>query len=291
MAAKTTPAAGALLCLAVAGLGFGLFAAAPTPAWAEPRRVVSLNPCLDAILVNVADREQIAALSHYSRDDDASTIADLARTYGVSFESAEEVISFAPDLVLISRHSSPATRNALRRVDIRTELFDEPKSVAESLAQVKHIADLVNRAARGEEIAENIETALKAAAPVEGFRPLPAVIFQRNGFSTGAGTLLDEVMRRVGFVNVASRYGSGWGNIPLEELIADPPEVLLAGEIRPNMPTWADRVLRHPALQGMEGRMKRATFPDRLIYCGGPALIEAAGALVRARDAASRAQP
>ncbi len=272
-------------------VGLSVVVLANTQAWAEVRRVVSLNPCLDAILVKVADREQVAALSHYSRDDDTSTIADLARTFPVSYESAEEVISFAPDLVLTSRHSSLATRNALRRVSIKMELFDEPKSVADNMAQVRHIAGLVNRAERGEELVARIESALVAAAPLAGASPVPAVIFQRNGFSTGTGTLVDELMRRVGFVNVASRYGSGWGNIPLEELIADPPKVLLAGEIRPDMPTWADRILRHPALRHMGGRMTRATFPDRLIYCGGPVLIEAAAALARARNAATLSRP
>ena len=38
--------------------------AAPAVAHPAPRRIVSLNACLDAILVHVADRGQIAALSH-----------------------------------------------------------------------------------------------------------------------------------------------------------------------------------------------------------------------------------
>lgn len=271
----------ATLLLATIAVVWG---AGKKPAWAEPRRVISLSPCLDAILVNVADRDQIAALSHFSRSDDTSTIAALAGTFPVSYETAEEVISFGPDLVLTSRHSSLATRNALRRIEIKTELFDEPTSVAESIAQVRYIAGLVNRTERGEDLVARIEVALKAATPAEGNAAVPAVIFQRNGFSAGTGTLLDELMQRAGFVNVATRYGAGWGNIPLEDLIADPPQVLLAGEISPDMPTWADRVLRHPALRRLEVRMKRAIFPDRLIYCGGPVIIEAARALLTARE-------
>jgi iron complex transport system substrate-binding protein len=92
------------------------------------------------------------------------------------------------------------------------------------------------------------------------------------------------MLQRTGFSNVAARYGAEWGNIPLEQLIVVPPQVLLAGENRPDMPTWADRVLRHPALQTLEHRMVRAIFPDRLLYCGGPVLIEAARVLKRARD-------
>ena len=254
-------------------------------AHADVRRVVSLSPCLDVILVNIADREQVAALSHYSSEDDTSTITDLARTFPMTYESAEEVIAIAPDLVLTSRHSSRATLNVLQRIEIKTELFDEPLTVADSIAQVRRIAALVDRADRGEALVARIEAAIKAAELKDGASPIPAVIFQRNGFSPGTGTLMDELMRRVGFINVAARYGAEWGNIPLQELVVAPPQVLLAGEIRPNMPTWADRVLRHPSLRHLESRMTRATFPDRLLYCAGPVLIQTADALMKARDA------
>jgi iron complex transport system substrate-binding protein len=109
-------------------------------------------------------------------------------------------------------------------------------------------------------------------------------VFQPNGFASAAGTLVDEMMRSAGFDNAAGRYGlKRSGSVPLERLIADPPDVLLAGQLRPGTPTWADRVLTHPALRLTAGRMHRAVFPQRLIYCGGPALIETAQMLARAR--------
>ena len=40
----------------------------------DPHRIVSLNPCLDVILVHVADRAQIAAISHYSHEPSSSSI-------------------------------------------------------------------------------------------------------------------------------------------------------------------------------------------------------------------------
>lgn len=252
---------------------------------AEPRRIVSLNPCLDTILLSVADREQIAALSHFALDRDSSTIADIAKDFPTTHESAEEVMSFNPDLVMTSRHSSLATRNALNRVNIRTELFTEPQSIAESLEQIRRIAAIVNRSERGEAVVAEIEAALKAAAPPPGTKPLSALIFQRNGLSTGSGSILNEMLARTGFTNAAGRYGLvWWGNIPLERVVADPPQMLLAGEVRPDTPTWADRVVRHPALQAIGPRMGRATFPDRLFYCAGPVLVKTAAALKAARE-------
>jgi len=280
--------------LVAGGLATGLGAlalgasAAPSPRLArKPRRVVSLNPCLDVILVEVADRSQIAALSHYAREDYGSTIADLAKTLPFTYETAEEVIALQPDLVLTGRHSSLATRNALDRLGIPAALFGVPDTVADSLAQVREIAALVGYPERGEALIARIETALAAAAPKPGAPTLSTLVFMPGGFASGPGTLMDEMMRRAGLDNAAVKYGLKRSmDVPLEYVIADPPELLMAGEPFPGAPNWSTRVMTHPALSHIAGHMKRATFPERLLFCGGPVLIQTAAALSGAREAA-----
>ncbi|WP_168074900.1 ABC transporter substrate-binding protein [Caulobacter sp. SSI4214] len=257
-----------------------LTAAAAPP----PRRIVSLNACLDAMLVHLADRNQIAALSHYARDPHGSTVAEQAKSLPYTWESAEEVIALRPDLVLASQHSALATRNALKRLEVPVQRFAVPKTIAESLAQVRKVARLIGRPERGEALVARVEAALAAATPASGARRLTALIYQPNGFAAGPNTLVDEVMTRAGFDNVARRYGlKAWGNVGLERLLADPPEVLLVGEPAPGARGWADRVMTHPALKSIAGRMRQARLPERLLYCGGPVLIETADAMARAR--------
>jgi iron complex transport system substrate-binding protein len=273
-----------------AAVGAGLAASLPigliggvARARALPR-VISLNPCLDAVLVHVADRAQVVALSHYARDPQQSSIARIALTYPMIHESAEEVIALRPDVVLTAAHSSPATRAALKRLGIRTELFKVPNSWVENQAQIRRIAEAAGHPERGEALIARIEAAMARGAPRPGTRPVTALVFQPNGFAAGHGTLVDEMMRRAGFVNVAGRYGlKKWGNVSLERLLADPPEVLLAGQAAPNAPTWAERILNHPALASVSPRMTRAVFPERLLYCGGPGLVDTAAALATAR--------
>jgi iron complex transport system substrate-binding protein len=276
-------AAGAL----IAGLATGPARAAS----GEPRRVVSLNPCLDAILVQVADRAQIAAVSHYTHDPSSTSSGALGLTLPFTHETAEEVVALRPDLVLTARHSAPATRAALERMGVRTELFGLPNTVEESLAQVMQVARAVNRPERGAALVARIRAALADAAPPPGAPTLTAVTFQSGGFASARGTLMDEMMRRAGFENAATRYGlTRTGNIPLEKLIADPPDVLLAGQLEPGAPTWADRVLAHPALAHVAPRMHRAVFPQTLTFCGGPVLIDSARMLARARREALAAK-
>ena len=249
-----------------------------------PARIVSFNPCLDVILVRLADRRQIAALSHYSRDPDSSNIAALAETFPVTYGTAEEVMALHADLVLIDSFTPPATQQALRKLGVRTAPFGAPETVDQSLAQVLAVGEAIGRPDRSRILAQAMAAAIAAATPPAGARRLSALVFQSNGFASAPGTLMDEMMRRAGFDNAAARYGLvRSGHVPLERLIADPPQVLLAGQAKPGAPTWADRVLTHPALTSIGGRMHRAVLPQRLINCGGPVLIETALVLARAR--------
>src|SRR5690606_17047728 len=115
----------------------------PPSGHSAPQRIVSMNMCVDAMLVELVDHSRIAALRHYSRDPLRSTIAPIARQLPITHENAEEVVALRPDLVLASRHSAIATRNALARVGIRFELLDVPDSIEGSIAQVRHVAMLV----------------------------------------------------------------------------------------------------------------------------------------------------
>lgn len=264
----------------------GAAIAGPSLLQRPAQRVVSLNPCLDQILVAVADRSQVAALSHYARDPQASSIAALAKSYPQTFESAEEVMMLRPDVVLASRHTAPATREALTRLGVAYEPFGVPDTVADSLAQIDRIAALVGHPDRGAALVSRIDDALAAGAAPPGARPVTVLVFQPRGFAAGDGTLMNELLTRAGFVNVAARYGiRRWGDVSLERLIADPPELLLSGETSPGAPTWAERIVTHPALGAIAGRLHRAVLPERLLYCGGPSMIETARLLAAARRA------
>ncbi|HKR89257.1 MAG TPA: ABC transporter substrate-binding protein [Phenylobacterium sp.] len=263
-----------------AAAAFGLAGAGRATA----RRIVSLNPCLDAVLLSVADPSQVAALSHYSRQPLASSVGPAASRFPFTYESAEEVIALSPDLVLASRHSSLATRNSLKRLGVAVELFSTPDSVAESLEQVLRIADLTGHPERGRLEIARIEAALAAAAPPAASNPVRALVFQRNGLASGPHTLMDELLRRTGFRNAAVEYGAKrTTDVPLDSVLANPPDVLFSGETLPGAPTWGERVMKHPALKALGGRTRIVSFPEHLMYCGGPNLVESATRLAQAR--------
>ncbi len=253
--------------------------AAPRSAQALPR-IMSMNPCIDAILVRVADPAQIVSISHYSHDAAASSIPiATARRFPANRDTAEEVVMARPDVVLLGPHVAPATQAAIRSVGVRIESVGVPATIAESLAQIRQVARAAGHAERGEALVRTVEDALAAAAPPSGTRPVSALVWQGGGLVPGAGTLMDELMTRAGLRNVAAEQGLAmWDVLPVERLAAHPPRLVLS-----------DLAARG----GAAGRLARLpgprwiAFPDRLLQCAGPNMIEAANVLARARRAVS----
>ncbi len=79
-------------------------------------QVVSIKPCVDAVLVQVANHAQIAGISHYSQDPRATSIPlALAGRFHATSGTAEEVVALKPDPVLSGPHVAPPRRSPAAR--------------------------------------------------------------------------------------------------------------------------------------------------------------------------------
>lgn len=243
-----------------------------TPALSVPVRVVSMNPCADAILAEVAAPSQIAGLSHWSRDPAATSMDPaVARRFPSHFGTAEEVLMLRPDLVIAGAHTPAATRAALARLGIPLLTVGVPATVSQSISEVRAIARAVGRPAAGEALVARIGRDL-AAAQRPGFGG-SAILRTPAGVVPGANTLAGALMDHAGLVNAAPALGlATWDMLSVERLLFDPPDLLLAD------PAAA----LHPALRRLKGRMRVAPFPMRLLNCGGPSIGPAAAAMARA---------
>jgi iron complex transport system substrate-binding protein len=246
----------------------------------EPATFVSLNPCTDAILACVADPDQVLALSHYSHDPRATSVpAALARRFGMTGGTVEEVLALAPDVILADPFLQPATRDAFQRLDLRVETFDITATVADSHAQVRRISALAGHPLRGEALIGRIDAALAAAAH-HGPRP-SALLWQQGGLVAGRESLAARLLAHTGFANHAEDLGLGQGAyLGLERVLIDPPDVIIAA--------GGERLLAHPALQEAQGLHYRSLDP-RLLFCGGPSIIEAVERLAAIRAGYQRA--
>ncbi len=237
---------------------------------------VSLNPCTDAMLVEVADPEQILALSHYSAIESASSIdhgtaAEFATTGG----TAEEIIALSPDIVLASTFIAPATQRALKRASIPVETFGSPATFDESRDQLERVALISRQPYWGDQLSRNVIT-----SPNLSQTGLTALLWQPGQLVAGEASLVAEHLRWAGFTNYAAELGLNQADyVSLETVLANPPDVLLVAGDAPGQ--------LHPLLENLPDTLV-AEFAPNLMYCGGPVIDRAKARLTEIREQAQR---
>jgi iron complex transport system substrate-binding protein len=252
----------------------------------EPRSsdhptIVSLNPCSDAVLAEVAPPGQLLAISQYSHNPASSSLdpATATRFRAVS-GSAEEVLALRPDMVVADPFLAPATRTAIASAGIRVVSLPLARSVAQSQGQVLELARLAQNEAAGRALNRRIDAALAKAAPPVNAAPVSAIVWQGGGIVPGRDSLIADLLARTGFALHSAARGLGQADhLPLEALLADPPAVLLvAGDPR----AQENRMLAHPAHARLTAT-RRASFDASLLWCGGPTIVRAAQRLAQVR--------
>lgn len=260
---------------------FALAGCASQPVIA-PNGVVSNNPCIDAVLAEIALPGQVTAVSSYSHDPDSASapLAWSAKLPAIG-TGAEELLLARPKMVLTGNLASSGANAVLARAGVRTVAVGVAPTIAEDMQQIRTIAAALGRTDAGEALISDIEESLPSTQ-ISG-PPVSALIWQNGGFVPGRGTLQDELLQRHGFSNASAQYGlSSWGVLPLETLVRNPPQVIF-------MPTNARGSdahalsARQELLSHLGGRTRIVDFPDKLLFCGGPTIMKVSSILSKTR--------
>lgn len=260
-----------LTILIIAAAGASAAAAAPRP----PRRIVSLNLCADQYLLALADPAQIVALTRFARDPNMSAAANAARTMPVSRGSAEDVLMLRPDLVISSPFRRQTVAAVLAGRNVATLDLPPADSYTAIVTQVRQVAAAIGHPDRGETLIRRMDTAL-ARLPRAPGGGRTAAYYQRRGFLTGTGTLVDELMQRLGLANLATRLGKpALSQLSLEQMALARPDYLVVESATDRVTDQGTEMLHHPILDGIP----RLRIPEAWTVCGGPAYVLAAQSL------------
>ena len=253
-----------------------LTAAAPTP----PKRIVSLNTCADQYVLALASPGQIAALSPYGHDPELSAAVAKARQIRVLKRPAEEVLAIGPDLVVGFPDGAGgvvgAPQGRWRKLGLASA-----DGFAAIRGQIRQVAAAVGHPARGQALIARMERDL-AALP-RPRRGGVAADYQRRGYMTGTGTLVDDLIQRAGLTNLAAKLGQpALAQVSLEEMIAARPYYLIVEEGSEKIVDQGTEMLHHPVLRSIP----RIRVPQAWTVCGGPAYVQAARSIIAQINAA-----
>lgn len=248
-------------------------------AWAEPRRIVSLDYCADQFVLALADREQIVALSRGSQRDD-SYYRERARGIRQTRGTLEEVLALRPDLVVRNWGGPWDAEAVYARFGVPVLQVGDAPDFAAARADLLDAAHAIGRPRRGQALARDLDARL-ARLRASATPPQPVMYLSAGGAVAGAGTMMHAVIEAAGGRNV--HPGEGWNLLPLERLTQMPPALIALGFFdhgRSRMNPWLPG--RHPALRRALSHSETVRLPTAAIACEAWYAIDAAETLAGA---------
>jgi iron complex transport system substrate-binding protein len=238
----------------------------PTP---KPKpKVVSLDSCADQLVLHLADEAQILALSPNSKLS-FSFYKSKAEQYPTHGGTAEEVISLNPDVALRTGVGDYALSRMLGRMGVATIATGLPDTIAGVKGDVAIFGQALDQNERALALIADIDARFATAKrKAKNYSHLKAMYLSPGGTTTGEGTFVGQVIAISGLTNLMNATLSSWGQIDLERLVLDPPDVIVGSFFDAqvgNSDGW--RFSRHPVVETMMADALFINVPSKFLAC------------------------
>ena len=201
-----------------------------------PARIASQALATDSLLFAAVPPERIVAVSMYATEPQYSNIVEIVRRYNIpSIRDAEYAIRLDPDLLLISNISRADFTDLVRQGGIPTYSMSTVfSSLDEISAGLRTIGELTGEPEAAATAIAELEAAIEAAVSKRpaATQHSPPRVLALSGFSysSGKGSLFEDIVEVLGAINVGSEQGLGaWGKVGSEQIAGWNPDWIVSG--------------------------------------------------------------
>ncbi len=236
-----------------------------------------MNLCTDQLALLLAAPGQLISVSYLAADPNLSLLSEETQGLVINHGLGEEIFRLESDLVLAGRYTTRATINLLKRLGKPVAEFDPANGFDDIARNVRRMGTLLGSPSKADRLIAGLEAALTDPHAIALDQDAPVLgSYGANSYTTGAGTLENDIVTRSGFRHLGEEIGvSGTTRLPLEALILADPEVLLVWNRAGSGPSRSTEVLAHPALARRFADRRRISDDSRYWICGTPFSIEA----------------
>jgi len=278
--------------------------AAPEPLPAEPyeltdglgreislpssvERIISLAPSNTEMLFAIGAGSQVVG-----RDDvsdypaSAAEVASIGSTFGEL--NTEAILALEPDLVLAADITAPEQLQSLEALGLTTFVVPNPTDFAGLFDNLLTIGEITGHLDEAADLANELRSRMEAVTALTADVDPTKIFYEIDGsdpnapWTTGSSTFQDLLIELAGGANVAAGI-EGWGQIDLEELVIQDPEVIVFAT-GPFIVTTSQSLAERPGWGGIaavqSGRV--VSIDTNWIDRPGPRLIDGLEALAHA---------
>jgi iron complex transport system substrate-binding protein len=233
----------------------------------RPSRIVSQTLATDEILLALCPPERIVALSSLAEDDNYSNVAlEARRVTGRATQGTEQILQLQPDLIFVASYSRAETVELLKASRAPVFRFANFNSIAEIKSNIRTVGYAVGSDAEAEALVRQMDKVLadlRARVPT-GLRPVCVMSFAPGGYTAGANTTFDDIVRAAGAVNVSTENGiDGFAKISAEKVSEWEPDFIVVGANHGEMVSMRKRLFADPLIAASKaGRAGRIIVLD-----------------------------
>jgi iron complex transport system substrate-binding protein len=196
----------------------------------QPRRIISLAPNMTEMLFALGLGNRVVGVTTFC--DRPAEAMEKPKVGGMSTPSLEAVVSLRPDIVMITTDGNPAGVD-MRLRDLGLDVYiSRARSIHELPEEVLRIGRLLGATGQAEALSGRIERTIdKYRVPEAGGsgEKVAFIIWPEPLMLAGDGTAVDDVIRLLGYRNLAGGTGINYPRFSLEELITRAPDHVFIG--------------------------------------------------------------
>lgn len=197
----------------------------------EPQKIVSVAPNLTELVYALGAGDLLVGRSDYC--DYPQEVSAVESVGTITTPDIEKLISFEPDLVLVSTHFDEENTQKLNELNVPVLTLYEENSMEGVYDMVETLGTALNRSTQAEEcISQMQEIVSETEDKVKGL-DAPTVYYvvgygEYGDYTAGGDTFVGKMLEAAGGDNIAKEV-TGW-SITLEEIIEKDPSIIIIGE-------------------------------------------------------------
>ena len=250
-------------------------------------RIVSLAPSNTEMLFAIGAGSQVVGRDEVSDyPAPVSEVASIGSTFGEL--NTEAILALEPDLVMAADITAPEQLQSLEALGLTTFVVPNPVDFDGLYDNLMIIGEITGHGDEAADLADELRSRMEAVTAVTADVDPTKIFYEIDGsdpnapWTTGSSTFQDLLIELAGGANVAAGI-NGWGQLDLEELVIQDPEVIVFAT-GPFIVTTSQSLGERPGWGGIaavqSGRV--VSIDTNWIDRPGPRLIDGLEALARA---------
>lgn len=226
-----------------------------TASQAEPvKRIISLDLCTDWMLLKYAEQTQVRAYSPLLYRYHADWVPVNLPVHNGSLE---QILELEPGLLITGEYNAILLRKRLQQLGKSVKVLPLPEGLDAIREYQQQFLSIIKAGPA------TVETGWDRVYPR---RNQTLLLLGANGIGTGRDTLEHDLLTRAGWDNYIQQ--SGYVNLQLEQIVADPPDAIYWSAPLSN--SLANLFVKHPVTKRLMHEYKTPREENWRWQCPGP---------------------